>query len=177
MSDRCRFVHLISACILTVGLLSSGLAIAASIPVWLDDAITSWNQENSEVPIRFLDIKDSFVWYMMPKTDSISNSQIRERMYAIAESNKYQKTVEEELITTGKPPSPVKPYQAKKCWSRIWPWYERVGSARQPRTHVNSTGNTLNERRVSGPLFLASRFLDPETIASYFVCLRNFRHL
>jgi hypothetical protein len=149
MSDRCRFVHLISACILAVGLLSSGLAIAASIPAWLDDAITSWNQENSEVPIRFLDIKDSFVWYMMPKTDSISHSQIRERMYAIAESNKYQKTVEEELITTGKPPSPVKPYQAKKCWSRSFTLNVDVGRQRMLTTYLcEDTSNWYTGFRI-----------------------------
>jgi len=103
---------------LAVVLLFAGLAMAASIPAWLDDAISTWNQENPDVAIQFLNIKDSFVWYMFPKTDDLSHAEIRERMYVIAEANGYQKTAEEELITTGKPPSPTEPYKAKKCWSR-----------------------------------------------------------
>ncbi len=103
---------------LVVVSLLTGLAIAATIPVWLDDAISKWNHENPDEAFLFLDIKDSFVWYMFPKTDDLANAEIRERMYAVVDANGYQKTEEEELITTGKPPSPTEPYKAKKCWSR-----------------------------------------------------------
>ena len=114
MKDCRRYVSVISASIVAIGLLSAGVAMAASIPAWLDDGITKWNQENPDVRMQFLAIKDSFVWYMVPKTEAIGTAEIRKRIYAIAEAHGYQKTVEEELVTTGKPPSPTKPYQAKK---------------------------------------------------------------
>jgi hypothetical protein len=122
--------------ILAVLSISTGMALAASVPVWLDDAITEWNAENAEVPIRFLDIKDSFVWYTMPKIDEISHSQIRERTYAIAESNGYQKMVAEELVTTGKPPTATKAYQPKKCWSRSFTLNIRASEQRVLSTLV-----------------------------------------
>ena len=117
-----------------VWLLMTGLAMAASIPAWLDDAISKWNQENHDVAIQFLDIKDSFVWYMFPKADNLASAEIRERMYAIAETNGYQKTAEEELVTTGKPPSPTEPYKAKKCWNRSFTLNVDVGRQRMLTT-------------------------------------------
>jgi len=120
--------------ILAVVSLLTGLAMAASIPAWLDDAISKWNQENPDVTFRFLDIKDSFVWYLFPKTDDLAHSEIRERMYAIVEANGYQKTEEEELVTTGKPPSPTEPYKAKKCWSRSFTLNIDVGRQRMLTT-------------------------------------------
>jgi len=116
--------------ILVVVSLLTGPAMAASIPAWLDDAISKWNQENPDDPFQFLDIKDSFVWYLFPKTDDIANAEIRERMYAIVDANGYQKTEEEELVTTGKPPSPTEPYKAKKCWSRSFTLNVDVGKQR-----------------------------------------------
>lgn len=103
---------------LAVALLVAGVAMAASIPAWLDDGIAEWNQENPDVAIQFLDIKDNFVWYMFPKTEDLAHAEIRERMYAIVEANSYEKTAEEELVTTGKPPSLTAPHKAKKCWTR-----------------------------------------------------------
>jgi len=119
---------------LAVVWLLAGVAMAASIPAWLDDAISEWNQENQEVAIRFLEIKDSFVWYMFPKTDDLAGAEIRERMYTIAGANGYQKTAEEELVTTGKPPSPTEPYKAKKCWNRSFTLNVDVGRQRMLTT-------------------------------------------
>ena len=130
MNDRCRFVSLFSVGILTLGLLAAGLTLAASIPAWLDDAISNWNQENPETPIQFLDIKDSYVWYTMPSTAEIGHAEIRERVYAIVEAHGYQKTVEEELVTTGRPPSPSGPSKTKKCWSRSFTLDIDVGRQR-----------------------------------------------
>ena len=36
-----------------VGLVATG---AASVPAWLDGAITEWNQENPDVQIQFVDL-------------------------------------------------------------------------------------------------------------------------
>ena len=91
---------------------------AASIPVWLDDAITEWNEENEAIQIEFVDIKDSFVWYMVPDTPDIGHKDIRESIYKIIQSNGYKTTDQEELVTTGKPPSQTTPYKEKKCWQR-----------------------------------------------------------
>ena len=110
--------------------------LGASIPAWLDEAITEWNGENDQVPIRFLDIKDSFVWYMMPRIDEIPGSKIRERTYAIAESHGYQKTTDEELVTTGKPPVPTGRHVDKKCWNRSFTLDIRTGEQRVLSTLV-----------------------------------------
>lgn len=91
---------------------------ATSIPAWLDDAISGWNSETPDVQIEFVDIKDSYVWYMLPDTDEIDQKGIRESVYAIVLQHGYKITAEEELITTGKPPSPTNPSHPKKCWTR-----------------------------------------------------------
>lgn len=101
-----------------VSLLATHLGMAASIPVWLDDAISEWNSENKSVQIQFVDIKDSFVWYMVPYTPEIGHEDIRSSVYEIVQKNGYKVTDQDELITTGKPPSPTAPYKAKKCWTR-----------------------------------------------------------
>jgi len=119
-----------------VAVVATGITLAASIPVWLDDAITEWNGENTEVPIRFLDIKDSYVWYMMPKVEEITHAKIRERTYAIAEANGYVKLTEEELVTTGKPPSPTNQHKPKKCWSRSFTLEIRTSEQRVLSTLV-----------------------------------------
>ena len=104
--------------ILTIGLLSTGLALATTIPAWLDDAIADWNEENAAIQIEFVDIKDSFVWYMIPDTPDIGRKEIRASIYQIIQAHGYKTTDQEELVTTGKPPSPVKPYKEKKCWTQ-----------------------------------------------------------
>jgi len=106
------------ACLGILSLLGVGLPRAASIPAWLDDAITSYNEKNTGIQIRFTGIKDSFVWYTIPDTAEIGSKDIREGIYGIAQANGYKMTAEEELVTTAKPPSPNKPYEAKKCWKR-----------------------------------------------------------
>ena len=85
-------------CLVTLGFLAAGLCHAASIPAWLDDAISKWNQENPAVQIRFVDIKDSFVWYMIPDTPETGHQVVRERTYTIAEANGYRRTEAEELV-------------------------------------------------------------------------------
>jgi hypothetical protein len=97
-----------------------GLCLGASIPAWLDDAISAWNEENPEVSIRFVDIKDEFVWYMLPENEEFGQREIRARIHTIAQEHGYRTTDEEELVTTGKPPSPVSPHIPKKCWRRSY---------------------------------------------------------
>lgn len=91
---------------------------AASVPAWLDAAISKWNGEHPDAPIRFVNIKDSFVWYDMPKTADIGQQQIRERVNTIVLANNYVPMDEEELVTTGKPPVTSGRSTPKKCWSR-----------------------------------------------------------
>jgi hypothetical protein len=103
---------------MAVGLLSFTAGLAASIPAWLDDAISEHNEEHPDLTVEFVDIKNSFVWYMTPRVSATQHKRIRESVYEIAQENGYKRTEEEELVTTGKPPSPTDPYSAKKCWKR-----------------------------------------------------------
>jgi hypothetical protein len=91
---------------------------AASIPAWLDDAISERNEKDKSMQIEFLEIKDEFVWYMIPDTPEIGHKDIRERIYELVMEHGYKQTDDEERVTTGKPPSPVSPYKTKKCWTR-----------------------------------------------------------
>jgi hypothetical protein len=125
-----------ATCLVTIGFLAAGLCHAASIPAWLDDAISKWNHENPAVQIRFVDIKDSFVWYMIPDTPETGHKVVRERTYTIAGAHGYQRTEAEELVTTGRPPSPVKPYKDKKCWTRSFTLNLEVGRQRLLTTLV-----------------------------------------
>lgn len=111
-----------SSVALVIGLAFAGVAVGASIPAWLDDAISEWNaeKENKDVKIRFVDIKDSFVWYMVPENDEFGQKEIRGRVHDIILKNYYMTTDEEELVTTGKPPSPVNAHVPKKCWRRSY---------------------------------------------------------
>lgn len=92
--------------------------LAASVPSWLDDAITKWNSAHAESQIQFVDIKDSFVWYDVAKTPEIGSQQIRERVNNIVLAHGYTPMDDEELVTTGKPPVKSGRVVAKKCWSR-----------------------------------------------------------
>ena len=93
-------------------------APAASVPAWLDEGISNWNQKNPDAAIRFVNIKDSFVWYDMPKSAEIGQKQIRERLKTIVYGNGYEPMDEEDLVTTGKPPVTSGRSAPKKCWSR-----------------------------------------------------------
>ena len=104
--------------LIALGFLATGLCSAASIPAWLDDAISKWNHENQAIQIQFVDIKDSYVWYAIPGTSEIGHAEIRESIYRIVQERGYQMTADEELITTGRPPSPNPPQRDKKCWTR-----------------------------------------------------------
>ena len=109
-----------SAAVLTISLLAAVPCHAASIPAWLDDSITDWNDKNPDVQIRFVDIKDSFVWYRIPDTAEVGSKDIRESVYDIVLGNGYKRTDDEELITTGRPPEPTTPGIDKKCWRRSY---------------------------------------------------------
>ena len=92
---------------------------AASIPAWLDDAITAYNKENPASPIQFVDIKDSYVWYSISSSPDIGSKEIRERVYGIAHKNGYANTQDEESVTTGKVPSVGGgPPKTRKCYTR-----------------------------------------------------------
>ena len=108
-----------AAALLCAGLLAAAApAHAASVPAWLDEGITNWNEANPEAAIRFVSIKDSYVWYDMPKAQDLGQKQIRERLKAIVHRNGYEPMDEEDLVTTGKPPVTASRSTPNKCWSR-----------------------------------------------------------
>lgn len=118
-----RNAILVISCLIGLGAIGLGVtppSLAASIPAWLDDAISDWNDENPAVKIRFVDIKDSYVWYMIPDTPEIGHKDIRESVYKIVIEHGYERTAEEELVTTGKPPSFQAAHIPKKCWTRSY---------------------------------------------------------
>jgi hypothetical protein len=90
---------------------------AANIPSWLDDAISKFNDANPQTQIKFVDIKDQFVWYNMSKAD-FEHAQIRERVNGIVLKQGYEPMDDEELLTTRKPPLVAGKTGTKKCWSR-----------------------------------------------------------
>lgn len=106
--------------LLAVGSLAlvASAALAQSIPAWLDEAITAWNGKNPGHAFQFLGIKDSYVWYKIQRTPEFGQKEIREATYRLATEHGYQTTNDEELVTTGKPPSEVGASKAKKCWKR-----------------------------------------------------------
>ena len=106
------------AAMIAISLFAGSPCNAASIPAWLDHAITEWIQENPDVQIEFVDIKDSFVWYMIPGSPETASKDIRTSIHEIVIKNGYEVTDQEELVTTGKPPSQTTPYKEKKCWQR-----------------------------------------------------------
>jgi len=104
--------------LIVMGSLVSTPCRAASIPAWLDDAITSRNEKDPSLKIQFIAIKDSFVWYEIPATPERGGKQIRGVIDTIAQQNGYGTSDGEEIVTTGKPPAASGPATAKKCWSR-----------------------------------------------------------
>jgi len=119
MKSRCITRALLATAIaLAIGLWAATPLSAGSIPAWLDDAISEWNAENEGMLIEFVDIKDSYVWYMIPDSPDIGHKEIRKSIYEMVQANGYKTTDQEELVTTGKPPSPIAPYKEKKCWTQ-----------------------------------------------------------
>ena len=117
-----RRLRTIGGLALAAGLLAAGLSAtpchAASIPAWLDEAISGWNKDHADLPIRFIAIRDSYVWYTMPATPELASKDIRERVYSIALKNGYAMTSDEESVTTATPPSAKGPPKMLKCWNR-----------------------------------------------------------
>jgi hypothetical protein len=101
-----------------ISLLAAAPCRAASIPAWLDDAITQWNKLNPTSQIQFVAIKDQYVWYTMSAQPELGSKEIRERVYGIVHKNGYANMNDEESVTTATPPSPNGPVKAKKCWNR-----------------------------------------------------------
>ena len=110
----CRRVLVVVA----VALLASLSSQAASIPAWLDQAITDFNKANATRPVEFVEIKNSFVWYRVAKDGSADSVKGRKLLYTIAESTGYATTSPEELVITARPPAASGPDKDKKCWSR-----------------------------------------------------------
>ena len=104
--------------LVAAGVLAATPCRAASVPAWLDDGISKWNAENPGVQIRFVNIKDSFVWYDIPKTPQLDQKKIRDSVGRIVLANAYVPLDDEELVTTARPPVAGGPSSAKKCWSR-----------------------------------------------------------
>jgi hypothetical protein len=94
------------------------LGSAAQIPAWLDDGIANWNKAYPANQAKFLNIKDSYVWYSITGTPDLSSKDIRAKAYGIAYKSGYANTQDEEIVTTGTPPAVSGPAKAKKCWTR-----------------------------------------------------------
>ncbi len=103
---------------LGLGVQAMSVAHAASIPAWLDSGITKWNSANPAAPLKFVDIKDSFVWYQMPKSTDHTLPQMREGVNKVVLANRYQPLDDEEIVTIARPPVVSGKASAKKCWSR-----------------------------------------------------------
>ena len=106
------------AAVVTVGLFVTTQSFAASIPAWLDDAITGWNAKNPAQQFQFSGIKDSFVWYRIERSPEVGQKQIRDASYRLLQEHGYMVTDEEELVTTGTPPVDSGRATPKKCWRR-----------------------------------------------------------
>ena len=104
--------------LVTIGLLAMTPCNAGSVPAWLDDGISNWNEKNPTGQIQFVDIKDSYVWYKMTGTPELGSKEIRSRVYGIAYKNGYANSQDEEIVTTARPPAPQGPSKDKKCWTR-----------------------------------------------------------
>ena len=117
-------------CLIAVAMPATLPSRAATIPAWLDQAITDWNKANPARPVEFAEIKDAFVWYRLAKGGSTGQAQARESVYAIAEQSGYKKTSQEELVTTARPPAASGPDVSKKCWTRSFTLTVTVGQER-----------------------------------------------
>ena len=139
------------AALVTVGLLSFERAQAAAVPAWLDSAVAARNAAHPELPIEFVDIKDSFVWYKTPKVSETDHQLIRESIYEVARKNGYKETETEELVTTGRPPVASGAHTEKKCWNRSFTLDLEAGRQRLLTTLVCSDeGQWFAGFRVAG---------------------------
>jgi len=112
----------VAACAVLAALVLAGTTPgrAASIPAWLDDAITGWNTAHPENPFQFVAIKDTYVWYRMAPVPDLTPRDVRERVYGIAQANGYSRTQDEEMVTTARPPVSSGPTKSAKCWTRTF---------------------------------------------------------
>ena len=117
MSARKGFAAFGAACFIAA-IAATVPGHAAAVPAWLDDGISKWNAKNPGTEITFVNIKDSYVWYNMPKGDKLDQKMIRDRVNSIVLGNGYKPLDDEELVTTAKPPVASGRAMAKKCWSR-----------------------------------------------------------
>jgi len=129
LRNRIALVVISGAALITASALAVTLSSAASIPAWLDDSITNWNKQNPQSPIQFVDIKDSYVWYTIAATPELDSKNVRTRVYNIVHTNGYANTQDEEIVTTGKPPTGSGVSKAKKCWTRSFLRDLQKGSA------------------------------------------------
>jgi len=106
------------AAVLLVGSFIAAPCSAASIPAWLDESITTWNEKHPEPQIAFVDIKDSFVWYKIKRTPELGHKEIRNLTYKLVQDKGYVTADDEERVTPWRPPSTGGPAGQKKCWSR-----------------------------------------------------------
>ena len=119
--------------LLAIGVLLSTPCRAASIPAWLDDSISKWNEENPGVTIRFDAIKDPFVWYIITRTPEHGQQEIRAAIKSLAIRNNYVPMKDEDTVTTGNPPVASGESTPKKCWSRSFVKSSQTGTPGQTR--------------------------------------------
>ena len=117
-------------CLGVAAMLLSAPSRAASIPAWLDQAITDFNKNNPTTPIEFMAIKDQYAWYRLSKESGIDAAQIRTKVYGIAQTAGYAKMSPEELVTAARPPVASGAATQKKCWSRSFTMTVTTGQER-----------------------------------------------
>lgn len=104
--------------LLCLGAMTAAASRAATIPAWLDAGTTKWNGANPAAKLSFVNIKDSYVWYEMPKSAEHTLPQMRDRVSVVVLGQGYKPLDDEELVTTVKPPVASGRSSARKCWSR-----------------------------------------------------------
>ena len=119
--------------LLTIGVLSTTPSAANTIPAWLDDSITKYNANNPTNPIKFVGVRDAYVWYSLVPTPEVGSKEIRDRVYALAYENGYKNTQLEESVTTGKPLTASGQVTPSKCWTRSF-LLEASGEGSSPGT-------------------------------------------
>lgn len=116
----------LAACCVALLAIAAVPVQAAAIPAWLDESISKWNEANADLPIRFVNIKDSFVWYDLPKSPEIGHKRVRDAVSRLVLENGYVPMDEEELVTTANPPVVSGPVTPKKCWK--WSYVMNIQS-------------------------------------------------
>ena len=116
--------------VVLVALLGGVPSRSASIPAWLDQAITDFNKNNPASPIEFMAIKDQYVWYKLAKGEGLDATAIRGKVYGIAQASGYAKMSPEELVTSARPPVASGAATQKTCWSRSFTMTVTTGQER-----------------------------------------------